>query len=268
MFEVFDPAEKKLELRLRAGNPSLRSRSPSFWADVVRCARAEIVFRREAKHATSLLLSESSLFVFDQRLVMITCGRSTLVDAALHLVQALGRVPLESLSFQRRREEFDGGQRSSFSADARALFAVLPGVIGGFGAAAPPRLQTFSYSSPDAQPERHASVEIYMHDVAESAPDLGPMFAGFELDGHRFEPAGHSLNAVGNNAHRAVHVTPTDHGVYAGLDASDADPEALEGLVDRAVSAFRPRRWEVLLRRPGRPPSFAERAVEARVSYL
>ncbi len=268
MFETFEPAEKKLELRLAASSPSFRALGSSFWAEVVGRARAEIVARRDTEHASAFLLSESSLFVFDRRLVMITCGRSMLVAAALHLVDALGPAAFDALNFQRRRERSPERQRSSFEADAEALRAVLPGGVSTFGAPDSPWLQSFSFRRSGAEPALHTKLELYMHEVLAPDTDISPLVTGFTLDEHRFEPEGYSMNAVAGDAHRSLHLSTTQEGTYVGLDASGLDPLVLEALADRALSAFRPRRWEIVLARPEQGPSVVERAVEPRVSYL
>lgn len=268
MFEVFEPAEKKLELRLRAGSPSLRCLPAVFWREVVAQAQAEVVAARHGDHASAFLLSESSLFVFDESLTMITCGRSTLAAAGEHLLRALGTEAVEAFCFQRRREQTELRQRSSFESDVARLSRYLPTGTLDQRAGASARLQRFVYEGRGASPEPCSRLELYMFEVAEPEPRLVELFAGFELDEHRFEPEGHSLNAVRQGAHRAIHVSPAPGGTYAGLDASDPSAAALDRLCDQSLSLFRPRRWEAVLRPSGASPSYVERSVEARVSYL
>lgn len=265
MLEVFEPAEKKLEIRLSAGSPSLRCLPRSFWRDVVQQARAEIVKERHTERASALLLSESSLFLFDDHLTMITCGRSVLATAAEFLLRSLGTSSVESFSFQRRREQTDGRQWSSFEADVERLSRFLPGEI---ERGTPARLQRFSFTRRHAVPDRRSSLELYMFEVADPTPPMLDLATGFEVDEYRFEPEGHSLNAVSGESHWAIHVSPAPGGTYASIDAGDPRVEVLDRLFDRSLSLFRPRRWEAVLRRPGEPTSYVERSVELRVSYL
>lgn len=259
MFEAFEPAEKRLELRLPPGAPSLLGRERALWTAVVGAARAEIVRERHADFGSAYLLSESSLFVFADRLVMLTCGRSTLARAGLALIDALGAASLASLAFERRRELYTESQLSTFDEDARALSLRLPGEVSAVGPVTAPLLRRFSFLAPGVPVSPVSTLELFMSGVAEPLPAPALELDGFFVDEHRFEPSGHSLNALADGAHRALHVTPTAFGTYVGLDASDHDPRALDRLLDEAVSRFRPAAWQALLLQPGAAPRLVER---------
>lgn len=259
MLEAFEPAEKRLELSLRPEAPSLLTRGPEFWTQVVQAARAEIVRERHRPWGSSYLLSESSLFVFQRRLVMLTCGRSTLAAAASLLVDALGPAALAALCFERRPELRAEAQLSSFADDVRVLSARLLGEVRSLGSTLTPALQRFLYSAPGALGSSVPTLELFMFDVATVDTSASRRTDGLELDEHHFEPSGYSMNALGPDVHRALHVTPTASGTYVGFDASGPDPRALEPLLDECISRFRPKRWQALLTGPGTPARFLER---------
>ncbi|HEX4046452.1 MAG TPA: adenosylmethionine decarboxylase, partial [Elusimicrobiota bacterium] len=74
----FEGPEKKLELALAPGQPSLRARGLDYWKMIVGKARAQILSSLSNESLDAHLLSESSLFVADNWLTMITCGRTDL----------------------------------------------------------------------------------------------------------------------------------------------------------------------------------------------
>ena len=77
----FEGPEKKLEAVVTPGFPPLRSLGDDAWHGIVESARAKVLSVLRTEHCDAYLLSESSLFVFDDWFVLITCGQTTLVDA-------------------------------------------------------------------------------------------------------------------------------------------------------------------------------------------
>ena len=72
---MFEGSEKKIEIIFSKRAGKLRSLPEKFWNDVVRACGAGIISCVNFPQVTSFLLSESSLFLWDHRLVMITCGK-------------------------------------------------------------------------------------------------------------------------------------------------------------------------------------------------
>ena len=75
----FEGTEKKVELVIDSSLPSLRSRGDEYWNRIVRLAGARVLSKIANDSCNAYLLSESSLFVFDHKLVMITCGTTCLI---------------------------------------------------------------------------------------------------------------------------------------------------------------------------------------------
>ena len=61
----FEGPEKKVELALVPGKPSLRSRGHEYWKGIVAKANAQILSTISNEQMDAYLLSESSLFVTD-----------------------------------------------------------------------------------------------------------------------------------------------------------------------------------------------------------
>ena len=59
------------------------------WREIVAASRASVLSRMSNDACDAYLLSESSLFVFERRMLMITCGQTRLVDAVEALLDFL-----------------------------------------------------------------------------------------------------------------------------------------------------------------------------------
>lgn len=123
----FEGTEKKLELIVTANTPSLRSLGTDFWSTVVQCAKADILSQISNDHCDAYLLSESSLFVWDDRIVMLTCGNSRLVDAACfvldNLAHALQAHEIPLAAEQLSTQSFSPVNTSSLANDPSPVLA-------------------------------------------------------------------------------------------------------------------------------------------------
>ena len=75
----FEGSEKKIELVVNSKVKDLRALGDSFWEEVVGKCQAEILSKISSSRVDSYLLSESSLFVWSDRFIMITCGQTQLI---------------------------------------------------------------------------------------------------------------------------------------------------------------------------------------------
>lgn len=261
--EFFEGPEKKFELVLEEGRGSLRDHPRAEWERVVHAARAQVLSVCSSDSLDSYLLSESSLFVSDRRLTMITCGRTRLVDAidvTLDLIggpEAVGFLVLE-----RKNEHFPHAQPTSFEQDAVRLSKVFPGRALSFGCADSHCVRLWHTTKPHELSSGDATVEVLMHGIAPQVatsfhgPDclaqarsLGvtQVLPGFQVDDHAFDPAGYSLNAVKGETYFTFHVTPEEIGSYVSFE-TNADPEQHPPgeVVRRVVEIFRPESFDVL----------------------
>lgn len=83
----FEGSEKKIEVIIADSSLNIREFGQAFWADIVACANAEILSSISNEDCDAYLLSESSLFVWQDRFVMLTCGTTTLADAVMSFIE-------------------------------------------------------------------------------------------------------------------------------------------------------------------------------------
>ena len=81
--DVFEGPEKKLEVYFSRGEDSsgLRRFQHDIWSDMLADAACTILHQESNKDFDAYLLSESSMFVYPDRLILKTCGTTTLLLA-------------------------------------------------------------------------------------------------------------------------------------------------------------------------------------------
>lgn len=236
----FEGTEKKLELIWRSGSKRLLERNPALWEEAVRRSQATILSQIENKHCRAYLLSESSLFVWNDRVVMITCGETTLAEAGVFLLENLGAQDLQQLFFERKNERFPERQRSGFAHDISQLQSLVPEakpmILG--DAKNGHELSLLHYSARGAPPPQDATRELLMHDLAlpvlqdfalarpRSCEKLRAALHGFTIDEHFFSPVGYSLNAIRKHEYATIHVTPLPKCSFASFETNA--PELFE----------------------------------------
>jgi S-adenosylmethionine decarboxylase len=260
----FEGPEKKIELVVGPDGPKLRALGDEVWSRVVELARAQILSVLRDAHCDAYLLSESSLFVYDDHLTMITCGRTRLVDAALHLVELVGAQNVALLVYQRKNEHFPEQQPSTFYEDAERLNAVVPGRARRFGDEHDHHVHVFHGTRPYVAETNDTTLEILMHGLQPEAaacfigiePPKGSTIAertgiakilpGFAIDEHAFTPAGYSMNALRDGTYFTIHVTPEELGSYVSFETNADVGGQVDAIVARALEVFRPTSFDVV----------------------
>ncbi len=270
MSVFFEGPEKKVELAVVEGYRSLRTLDAQCWERVIASARAEVLSRRSNEHLDAYLLSESSLFVFDTFVTMITCGRTTLVDAIEEMLASIDRDAVSALIYERKNEHFPQLQPTSFYDDARRLRALLDGRAVRFGVEHEHAVRMFHTTRPHTPEPEDRTLEVLMHGIARGvAPRFGvgaaepfrasaglpEILAGYEIDEHHFEPFGYSLNALKGEFYATLHVTPQSHGSYVSFETNDEsfghDPGRF---VTELVGLFQPESFDVVAFEPDADP--------------
>jgi len=271
----FEGPEKKLEIVLSSSPPGLRDNHGQRWDGVVRACGATIIKSTRTPQLDAYLLSESSLFVWDSRILLITCGQTTPVTALPVILEFVDRESIDFLFYERKSANFPQEQTSDFASDEAFLRRYLDGELIRLGGADNRFIDLFFYGAPRAKASEDATLQVLMHDID---PAVGVLFSrgqrggsGYRaiverlcslcdcpiVDGHLFYPQGYSLNAVRGDRYYTVHVTPQAQCSYVSVE-TNADPLNHDGMVREVVSLFRPRRFSVVTTRStngnGRPP--------------
>ena len=178
----FEGSEKKLELVTTPDFPPLRSLGDELWQRVVEAAGAKVISVLRSEYCDAYLLSESSLFVFDDWFVLITCGQTTPVEAVVEILRSIPKESIAFLVYERKSEQFPQHQPTTFFEDARRLQTMIPGRALCFGDEHGRFIQLFHSSVPYTPEKNDPTLEVLMHVIDE---DVAKQFAPAELGGER-----------------------------------------------------------------------------------
>ncbi len=259
----FEGPEKKVEVIIKKSWGSLREIPKRTWKDIVHKAKACILSQVSNEHCDAYLLSESSLFVYNDHFVMITCGTTTLVEAVTEFLKTVPVDNIETLIYERKNEHFPHYQKSNFFEDIYKLEKILPGKAWQFGDEDNHHLLLFQMGSSYQPEEDDMTVEVLMHGIQGEAKTffkdihqskekikklkIADIFSGFLVDDHLFEPLGYSLNAIKENWYYTIHVTPEELGSYVSFETNYFLQESLHEIVEKVLAIFQPESCDVIV---------------------
>lgn len=262
---LFEGTEKKFEIMTAPGGPDLRGLGHDLWRDVIRASRAEPLSHLASDQVDAWLLSESSLFVSAHQAVMITCGRTTLIEGLMHLLDVLPREAIASLIYERKNENFPDEQPSRFAHDCARLTDRLGGRHVVFGDPGGDHISLYHLGTPTPVDPQDTTLEVLMHGIDPEVADLfvpdGPstaelharlgldqLLGGFVIDDFVFTPQGYSLNALHGRRYATMHVTPERDHSYASFElAWGFDDAGARRTIERLLATFTPERVDLLL---------------------
>ena len=258
---MFEGSEKKVEIIVDGSVGSLRA-SGMPWQQVVARAGAAVLSRIGNDFCDAYLLSESSLFVYDRSVIMITCGTTSLISAIETMMTFLPCSAIRLLVYERKNEIFPDQQPSSFDQDVVWLQQRLGGgdsLI--LGDPSGNHIDMFHYSHLFTATPDDMTLEILMHDLGKrmdfgyctetrkirDATGIDQIFSGFSLDDYAFDPLGYSCNGICNREYYTSHVTPEDECSFASFETNHLFDKDLSRTVERVLDVFQPRTVSVMV---------------------
>lgn len=228
----YEGTEKRLLICTKSLN--LFDFDDQFWQQLVVNCGAEILSSIQNTQLKAYLLSESSLFVWQDKLLLITCGNTQLVKAALFLQQELTKQQISTLIFQRHQALKPQLQSSNFQQDTLLLEKQFNGQQQHWGDDYQGDLFVFGEIS-----EKNITTQsIYMlhglngklatklqtetldkQQILEKLK-LDVFFDDLIIDHFSFEPKGYSLNAICGENYLAIHLTPEQLSTYLSVETS------------------------------------------------
>ncbi len=259
----FEGSEKKIEVILADSSLKLRSFGQPFWADIVACANAEILSSVSNEFCDAYLLSESSLFVWDDRFVMLTCGTTTLADAVMSFIESVGEEAIGFASYQRKNEYLSHLQSSSFQDDLKKIRQTIAGNAYRIGHLDSHHHYMFSTKKPFIAPAADTTNELLMYHINGDAADylrgmnqsaqgirellqLAELFPDFIVDDFLFEPFGYSINGIKGQEYFTIHITPQEKSSYVSLETNVNLSEHPVDIYARLLSSLNPGSWDVI----------------------
>jgi len=169
----FEGPEKKLEILFSEPPARLRGNDDGRWDRVVQAGGAEILHGIHTAAVDAYLLSESSLFVWDQRLVMITCGRTTPALALPEILRWVDPRLVAGLFYERKNLNFPDQQPTDFNQDRQFLADFFPqGKSLRLGCSERDHLHLFYYAKQNPISQNSAVLRVLMNDIDPAAGAL------------------------------------------------------------------------------------------------
>ncbi|CAM9967752.1 unnamed protein product [Pylaiella littoralis] len=241
------------------------------------CSRAKcnILHQISNDYLDAYVLSESSLFVYPHKVVMKTCGTTTLLRCVATLLQAAleeqGLV-LEWMGYSRKNFTFPSDQlfpHSSFEQELQYLRAHthLEQRLNGAGYVLGPVTgdHWFVYIADKCdRPDYTATdrtINMMMFDMdpdtakhfyKEACPTgremtkktgIAELVPGAIVDDFAFDPCGYSMNAILYDSYYTIHVTPEETCSYASFETNNPFKSYSRSIINNVLNVFRPKRW-------------------------
>lgn len=259
----FEGSEKKIEIIFNKNLPSLREKPESYWQELVACSQAQILSKVENKSMTAYLLSESSLFVYNHYLVMITCGTTRLVSAVDFLMDSFKPDDIDAFFYERKNELLPQAQATDFFKDVQSLKKWFKGEAMRFGREDEHHLYLFASDKTYQPAQTDHTMEVLMHGIdpkvierfsnckgcdQESLRDesgISKIVKG-QIDDFVFEPMGYSLNAINENRYYTIHITPEMHGSYISFETNACDRSEQATWAQKVLDVFKPMSFDLV----------------------
>ncbi len=256
----FEGSEKKVQIIVNESELSLlKDINDVFWHELVQSSGARVLSSIENHDCKALLLSESSLFIWRNKLLLITCGTTQLVKAIEFFIKEFSLAPIEQILYQRKNEYFSHAQPSCFSQDIKKLRQYVEGAAYRFGAVDSHHNYLFHQENNYQAKNNDKSYEIVVYHISHSASKLltdgnltateirklfkiNELFPNFTIDDHVFHPFGYSLNGIDKDNFFTIHITPQAESSYISVSANFD----LIALLPRLISILQPTTIDIL----------------------
>lgn len=279
MTSGFEGVEKRLEIVFKKqaiGESSLRTTlTEDVWNDILSPVDCKIEYSLLSPSVDTYLLSASSLFVFDDCVVIKTCGNTKIFNAISLILLHYRQDPV-AVKFTRGTYLWPERQpypHQSFETEVYELCQLVPledvmteklgfpGKIFHVAAAAAVPEADLALSSPLSR----STVEILMTSLDKSKSSVffqksgrGPMitasgidrlFPGSKISDMEFPECGYSMNGIVGGSVYTIHVTPEDGCSFASFELCHFHPDDvdLSLLVESVVSCFDPANFTVAI---------------------
>ncbi len=268
----FEGSEKKAEILIDSKQLSLLDDiNDEFWSALVDCSQAKILSSISNEYCKAFLLSESSLFVWQDRILILTCGETQLVKAVEYFIQHIGAQAIKHLTYQRKNEYFANAQPSCFGDDIKLINQLMPGKAYRFGEMDSHHNYVFHLDNDFIADADDITYEFLAYQISKKASQhltqenltskeirqflrLDSLLPNFIIDDFVFSPYGYSLNAIYQQQYLTIHVTPQMDSSYISFE-SNID---LLKLVPTLIDILGPKSFDLM--------SFNENEFEAKLT--
>ena len=225
---LFEGVEKRIELLFDTCIPfisSLRSLYKEDIDTILDAAKCSSLVKKSLGTFDAYILSESSLFVYDHKIILLTCGTTSLLLAIPVIIQKASSIcmNISGCHFTRGAYIFPENQQyphRSFEQECAYLESQIP-------------LMTYTYTNKSNntyiwQSYQNKEDIMSIHKKVYTNIAVGPNYVNdirriinIYTDSHDdyiFDPCGYSLNAYKDSGYIAIHVTPQSNCSYVSIE--------------------------------------------------
>ena len=266
--QCFEGPEKNLQVifnKLYYDTGTLRSISQERWQEMLTYAKCKILTSMSNEKTTSYILSESSLFVYDDRIILKTCGTTPLLNALDDIILIGKELNLKPAAILYWRKNFRNPQlqnpvHQSFESEKNFLDEHLGGdsrtaILGPLD-----RDHFYFYynellSKDEFNPVSN-TFEIKMHEIDPSKAayffwekgtirpnilnEVYENLPNYKIDEFFFEPCGYSMNGINEEKYETIHITPEGACSYISFETNDDKYMNIEDKENKIMEIFKP----------------------------
>jgi len=275
LFEIWFAPDKQKEVNKQTYG--LRTVPRSSWEEVLARVKCKIINVIKNEHLDAYLLSESSMFVWNYKLILKTCGTTTLLLALPKIIEVAKSVGLEHVDnvfYSRKKYLYPSKQdavHSKFSNEVEFLNNIF--ADGSAYALGPiddnwnlyiTHTKTEEGDGEDESPrDDDRTLEILMHELDPAAmipffksekfstaedstklSGIADFFPNAEVDAFLFDPCGYSLNGILGAHYFTIHITPQKLCSYVSFE-TNIPLDNYDALVDSVLKVFRPGKYTI-----------------------
>ncbi|EFH67667.1 hypothetical protein ARALYDRAFT_314242 [Arabidopsis lyrata subsp. lyrata] len=261
MASAFEGVEKRLEIIFSAStsNKNLREKlTRNVLHQILKPVDCKIEDLLSEDQVDAYLLSASSLFVFDDFVILKTCGNTKIFECMKELIRVAAR---EVNSVLYTRGQFFWPQMQP---DPHSFFIrLIPisqkqwHILSDFPHAADNNTKevlTVELCMRRLDREKASIFEEKTSPTSEKmteASGIGLIFPEAKLSTFAFSPCGYSMNSVEGKAISTIHVVPEEAWSFASFECCGyefKDDESLQQVVARALACFKPKMFTLAIR--------------------
>ncbi|RJG42295.1 hypothetical protein [Motilimonas pumila] len=254
--DSFEAVEKRFHIALRSSpsSPRWQQWSQAQWQDLLNLCGASILSHMSNPTWRAFVLSESSLFISQREVILLTCGDCPLIHTLQSLLKLVAPTDIAFVSYLRQAELFPAKQRTSGPQDIRLLSQLLP--LQGqrdnsatlteeqppfsfvYGVQSEQQLSgSLARITPHYQKRGHglsgkalrACQNAENKDAVQALLQLSTHFPGYQFDDWLFKPMGYSVNGLKGQEYLTLHLTPEDDISYISVEGSEENHIATYG---------------------------------------
>ena len=247
----FEGPEKNLQvifnkLYYDTGTKSLRSINQERWQEMLDYAKCKILSKLENEKCLAYILSESSLFVYVDRIILKTCGTTPLLNALDDIILIGKELSLKPAAVLYWRKNFSNPHlqnhvHQKFENEVTYLNKHLGGDSRTAILGSPEKDHFYYYYCELLNKDEFNPVletfEIKMHEIhpnnsekffwekgnvrPNSLNEVYEKLPGYKIDEFFFEPCGYSMNGIKDDKYETIHVTPEGSCSYISFETND-----------------------------------------------